>query len=217
MSFIRPFIAPVTGLLLRTLYSDRKRKWSQHDLARHLGVARETLRDELHVLQRAHVVTAEDEGRKRLYSADPRCPIHEELRSMLAKSYGIVEEIRELLVPYKSGIKWAFVQDFGIDLENAAIEPVAHVIGVIDYDDLRPRWFKSMNRLNRDFKIKYHALPFFEQHVRLRHPVALSVIDCEKIWLYGDPPGLQRLKRQRPRKGDQIWGPLPTDGIRPTS
>lgn len=210
MSFIDPFVSPAQAALLRLMFRRPSQHWSQHQLARELQFPRTTVEHQLHRLVRATVIAQQQSGRTVQYWLNDRCPIRQELESMLLKSYGIVEEIRETLLPFEKGIKWSFVRDIGADFRNSDVTPVAHVIGVVDYEELRPRLVKLMHRLARPVHVDYQYTGEFEPHVRLRHPIAMDIINCEKIWLQGDPKTLLKLKRQRPRKDDRIIGPPPT-------
>lgn len=216
MSYSDAFFNPIQSELLRTLYADEKRPWYQRELAAYLEIPLTTLQRELQELVRVGFLVATQRGRKMLYRLNSSCPIHNEVRSILVKTYGVVDEIAALLRPFNKSIESSFVRDTGPALHQADFPIVVHVIGTVDLDELRPKIWQLSNRLGRQIRIDYQAQWVFEQHVRLRHPVAMDIMNCRKIWLKGDAGTLTKLKTHRPRKGDRIWGPPPDDRIWPT-
>src|ERR1700730_4904948 len=64
---------------------------------------------ELSRLEAAGLVTARRIGSQRHYQANPHSPLFKELRSIIRKTVGLVEPLRQALAPVASKIASAFV------------------------------------------------------------------------------------------------------------
>ena len=109
MSSIGALFPRTRRTLLAVLLSAPERPWYISDLARHLGVPASSLQRELASLTHAGVLRREQNGNRVYYQAEPTFPLFPELRSMFAKSTGLVEQITAALEPLASGIDFAFL------------------------------------------------------------------------------------------------------------
>src|SRR3954470_15751786 len=102
------FTGPKQGILAATLM-DPDRWWYLSDLARHLGVHHATLQRELTRLTKAEILLRKKDGNRAYYRANRDSPIFPELRTLIAKTAGLVDELRNILLPFSSSIQVSFV------------------------------------------------------------------------------------------------------------
>src|SRR6476646_10840053 len=92
------------------------RAWYLHDLARHLHVRPSTLQRELAALTGAGVLKTHRQGRMVYYQADQESPVFGDLRSLLMKTAGLIDVLRDALEPFGQQITAAFI--FGSIAQN---------------------------------------------------------------------------------------------------
>lgn len=103
--FFGAYRRQVLGLLL--LHPDES--FHLREIARVTQTQPGTLRRELTQLADAGVLSREKIGNLVRYRADNSCPIYEELRSILKKTAGVVDVLRDALAPLCDRITVAFV------------------------------------------------------------------------------------------------------------
>ena len=95
----------VLGLLL--MHTDES--FHVREIARLTGTVAGTLHRELVKLADAGVLVKKHVGNQIRYSANPDCPIMDELTSILRKTSGIVDVLADALLPLSEKISFAFV------------------------------------------------------------------------------------------------------------
>lgn len=103
--FFGTYRRQVLGVLL--LHPDEA--FHLREIARVTQTQPGTLRRELAQLAQAGVLATEKVGNLVRYQADRSCPIYEELRSILKKTSGVIDVLREALSPLRDRIAVAFV------------------------------------------------------------------------------------------------------------
>ncbi len=78
-----------------------EREWYLLELARHLGVTPSSIQRDLAAFVHAGVLKRRADGNRVYFRADMDCPIFTELRSVLLKTVGLVEVLREALAPFR--------------------------------------------------------------------------------------------------------------------
>src|SRR5438309_12038926 len=96
------------AILSATLLQPQK-PWYLNDLARHLRVRPSTLQRELAALTGAGILKSHRQGRMVYYQADPQSPIFAELQSLLTKTTGLIDVLRDALEPLARRIAVCFV------------------------------------------------------------------------------------------------------------
>jgi len=94
---------------LAVLLLHPERSWYFSDLAKELGFPASTLQRDLKRLAAAGVLKTWKEGNRAYFQADETAPIFGELHSLLAKTSGLVEILREALSSVAKKVRWAFV------------------------------------------------------------------------------------------------------------
>ena len=79
------------------------------ELERITGINARHLLRELHGLRDAGIIAPTKVGNVVLYKFDPECPIYEDLQSIVLKTVGLVDVIREMLEPFSDKIQMAYI------------------------------------------------------------------------------------------------------------
>ena len=95
--------------LLAALYAHPERQFMTTDLVRRAGVGTGAAMRTLAAMVGAGIVSVARSGNQRLYSANASSPVFHELRSLVLKTVGAVEPLREVLRPFGPRIREAFI------------------------------------------------------------------------------------------------------------
>jgi len=135
---------------MAVLLVDPDRSWYGRDLARHLKLAPSTLQRDLKRLERGGLVRAWRNGNRVYYQAQAESPIYPELRSLLVKTVGLVDVVREELLPLREKIRVAAIYG-SIAAGTARTESDVDllIVGDVDFADLTAVVAKVSSRLLR--------------------------------------------------------------------
>lgn len=155
------------------------------------NVSRELIR-----LEKAGIVVSTTEGRQKYYQANSKSPIFNELKSIVRKTFGVADVIREALAPVSDGIKAAFI--FGSvarssDDRKSDIDVM--IIGDVTFDEVVSALSPAENTLGREINSVVYPVTEFSKKVNKDHYFVKNVLGKEKIFLIGDEDELARLGR----------------------
>ena len=106
---IEALFPAIRRAILATLLLHADREWYFRDLAKHLSVQPSSLTRELRNLTDAGILRLREDGNRVYYQAEPSCPFLPELRGLMMKTAGLVDVLREVLLPFEALIVSAFV------------------------------------------------------------------------------------------------------------
>src|SRR5205807_417725 len=95
--------------ILATTLMHPERWWYLSDLARHVGQPPSSLQRELSSLVNAGILHRKRDGQRVCFQPDAECPLFPELRSLMIKTAGLIDVLRDALVPFTKSIRMAFV------------------------------------------------------------------------------------------------------------
>lgn len=155
---------------------------------------RGTVQRELLNLTDAGIITREVEGRQVYYQANEKCPIFNELKNIVRKTFGIADIIRQSLVSVSEYIQAAFI--FGsiaksTDDRRSDIDLM--VIGEISFGDVSSLLHEAEEKLSREINPVVYPMAEFKEKVKEDHYFVKKVLEGEKIFLIGDDSELARL------------------------
>jgi len=101
--------SPVQQRVLGLLFGQPGRRFQSAEIIRLAGSGTGAVHRQLTRLEAAGWVTTTRIGNQKHYQANADCPAFEELRSLIAKTIGLVEPLRRALEPLLSDIQVAFV------------------------------------------------------------------------------------------------------------
>lgn len=155
---------------------------------------RGTVQRELKTLTDAGIITREMEGRQVYYRANEKCPIFNELKSIVRKTFGVADVVRQSLVSVAGKIRAAFI--FGSvawsgDDSRSDIDLM--VIGEISFGDVSSLLHEAEEKLGREINPAVYPVAEFKKKIKEDHYFVKNVLEGEKIFLIGDDGELGRL------------------------
>lgn len=118
-----------------------------------MGVA--TIKRELDRMLASGILHMNKIGNQHHYQANPGCPIYGELITIIKKTVGLTEPIREALEPLSKKIDWAFV--FGSvasGKESAASDIDLMIIGDVGFSEAANALYSIQEALGREVNPK---------------------------------------------------------------
>ena len=95
--------------VLGLLYSQPGRSFYTKEILRLTGMGVATIKRELDRMVAAGILTLRRQGNQHHYQANPDCPIYQELLSIVRKTIGVVDVLKQALEPFTDRIDWGFV------------------------------------------------------------------------------------------------------------
>ncbi|HUX82055.1 MAG TPA: nucleotidyltransferase domain-containing protein [Halothiobacillus sp.] len=144
----------VLGLLL--LHPDQR--YYLREIARLTGTTAGTLARELTKLVKAGVITVQKVGNQSHYSANPDCPVFDELASILRKTSGLTDVLADALLPLADQIEVAFI--FGSVASGKARSESdidLMVIGDVSFKAVVTALYSLQERLGRELNPKVYS------------------------------------------------------------
>jgi predicted nucleotidyltransferase/predicted transcriptional regulator len=157
-------------------------------------IGRGTVQRELKNLTDTGIIIREVQGRQVYYRANNRCPIFDELKSIVRKTFGVADVIRHSLAAVADRIQVAFI--FGsIASGNAgkASDIDVMIVGDISFGDIVALLSGAEEQLGREINSVVYPVAEFKQKAKGDHHFVKSVLESEKIFLVGDEGELARL------------------------
>jgi DNA-binding transcriptional ArsR family regulator len=179
------FPATRKAILAATLMQP-ERWWYLSDLAQHLGVPPSTLQRELASLVEAGILRRKRDGNRVYFQPDPDCPLLPELTGLMTKTAGLLDVLREALVPFASSIRWAFVYGSVARAEvRSASDVDLMVVGSVGLADLVSALRKAERRLGRPINPTVYTPEEFVQKRQAGHHFLKTVLQDEKLAIMG--------------------------------
>jgi predicted nucleotidyltransferase len=157
-------------------------------------IGRGTVQRELKNLTDTGIVTREVQGRQVYYRANAQCPIFNELKSIVRKTFGVADVIRQSLETVADKIRVAFI--FGSVARSADDRKSdfdVMVVGRISFGDIVTLLSPAEEKLGREVNAVVYPIAEFKQKVKEDHYFVKTVLEGEKIFLIGDEGELRRL------------------------
>ena len=151
------------------------------------AVERELLR-----LERSGLVSVERSGNRKHYRANRSSPIFPELHSLILKTVGLSEPLRQALEPYAAKIKVAFVYGSVAKKTDTARSDIdLMVLGEdLTYSDLFSVLQNAETILSRSINPTIVSPQEFGRKLRQQNPFIMGVRKQPKIFLFGSEADL---------------------------
>jgi len=153
---------------------------------------------ELARLAESGILTVQIEGRQKYYKADPRSPVFDELRSLAVKTVGLGDIMRSALLPFRNRIRAAFIYgSFARGRADAKSDIDIIIIGEISSAEAAPAISAAQQQLRREINSTIYPLDEFRSKLAGGSHFLNSLMQAEKIFIFGDEHELARLAEKR--------------------
>ncbi len=141
--------------LLTLLFGQPERSFYTNEILRHTGMGVATVTRELDSLLTAGILKSTRIGNQRHYQANPQCPVYTELSSIVKKTMGVVEILRNALTPMAAKIKFACVYgSIASGKEVSASDIDLLLIGKLDFAEVVTLLYPAQSTLGREINPK---------------------------------------------------------------
>lgn len=144
--------------VLGLLYVQPQKSFYTKEILRLTGMGVATIKRELDRMVAASILTFKKIGNQHHYQANPDCPIYHELLSVVKKTFGIADTIKQALSPISAQIFRAFIFGSvasGKETSNSDIDIM--VIGDCKFSEVAGLLYNSQELLGREINPKIYS------------------------------------------------------------
>jgi len=183
--------------VLALLYGQADKSFYTKQILDGVKIGRGTVQRELKNLTDAGIIVREVQGRQVYYRANEKCPIFNELKSIVRKTFGVADVIRQSLAGGTSKIRVVFI--FGsvarsADDRRSDIDLM--VVGKISFGDAVSLLGQAEEKLGREISPVVYPVAEFKKKVKDDQHFVKTVLEDEKIFVIGDENELRRLAKR---------------------
>jgi predicted nucleotidyltransferase len=180
--------------VLALLYGQADKSFYTKQILDGVKIGRGTVQRELKNLTDTGIIIREVQGRQVYYHANEKCPIFNELKSIVRKTFGAADVIRQSLASSARKIRIAFI--FGsvarsADDRRSDIDLM--VVGRISFGDVVSLLGPAEEKLAREINPVVYPIAEFKKKVKDDQYFVRTVLEDEKIFVIGDDHELGRL------------------------
>lgn len=141
--------------VLGLLYGQPDRSFYMKEILRLTGMGVATIKRDLDRMLAAGILHMNKIGNQHHYQANPGCPIYVELITIVKKTVGLTEPIRQALSPLSKKIDWAFVfGSIASGKESAASDIDLMIIGEVGFSEAVNALYLVQEALGREVNPK---------------------------------------------------------------
>lgn len=184
--------------VLGLLYGRPDESFFVREVARTTGAALGAVQKELKGLAAAGVLNRSVRGRQVYFSANRESPVYPELRSLIAKTAGVVDVVRGGLEALGAAVEAAFV--FGSMAkggQRGTSDIDLFIIGRVGFGPVVDALSESQRLLGRDINPVVQSRAEFARRVRANDHFVTAVLQTPRLFVIGDDSELERLAGKR--------------------
>jgi predicted nucleotidyltransferase len=183
--------------VLALIYGQADKSFYTKQILDAVKIGRGAVQRELKNLTDTGMIIREVQGRQVYYHANERCPIFNELKSIVRKTFGVADVIRQSLASSARKIRIAFI--FGsvarsADDRRSDIDLM--VVGRISFGDVVSLLGQAEGKLAREINPVVYPTAEFRRKVKEDHHFVKTVLEGEKIFVIGAEDELRRLAKR---------------------
>ncbi len=191
--------------VLSLFFGQPDRRFLQKEVIKRIGLGSGTVQRELERLSRAEILVRTTEGRQTYYQANHRCPVFEELRGLVRKTFGVTQVLQQALEPIANRIDVAFIFGSvasGTERSESDLDLMV-VANDVTLSDLIPAVRETERELGREVNPSVYTPKEFSRRLAERQNFLSNVVEGPKLFLIGDEHELGRLAKVRLAEGAQ--------------
>lgn len=172
--------------VLALLFGQPDRSFYVREVVVAAGTGASQVQKELDNLARAGLLLREPRGNQVWFRANPDAPVFPELKSLVAKTFGIADVVRDALQPFARKISSAFIYGSVARAEHDASSDVdVLVVGNLPPSKLASAQLELGRVLGRRVSFVVYDPAEFGKHIADREHFIGSVMTQPRIWLLG--------------------------------
>jgi predicted nucleotidyltransferase len=180
--------------ILGFLYSQPDKSYYLRELARHARTGLGAVQREVALLTEAGILHRSVRGNQVFYQANRNNPIFPELKSIIAKTAGTHDILRESLLPLRPRIEAAFVYgSIARNEERAESDVDLLVVGEVAFTKVAAAVTPAQKKLGREINPTVYPLVEFQSKLKANNHFLKTVLRQKKLFIFGDENELSRL------------------------
>lgn len=173
--------------VLAKIFLEPQRDFRLRELSRLTGISPGAVQHELKQLLGADIILRRESGDLVTYRANPGCPIFEALRSIVERTSGVGDLMREALRPASKKIRLALIYGSiakGVNRSQSDLDVL--VVGTISFEELMGLLAPIEEKIGREISPRLFTEPEFKRRLKNRDRFLTSVIEGPTIMLMGN-------------------------------
>jgi len=183
--------------ILSLLFTNPDRDFYVREILRSTGSGQGSAQRELKKLHAAGIIDRYERGNQVFYQADKRCPIFEEISSIILKTIGVAGVLRDSLRQLSARIDVAFIYGSfarGEQVDSSDLD--LFVVGDVSFGEIVSKLKIAEEKLRREINPTVYSVTEFRNKVSQDDHFIGTILDGEKIYLMGDENELTRLEEK---------------------
>lgn len=183
MGYLMPSVR--AEVLTRLLLDDHE--WYARSLARISDLNHAAVRKELIALNAQGIASARRDGNRVYYSANPKCPIYNELKMLVIKTAGVADVLRAALKPLAGRIALAYIYgSFAAGKPRVDSDVDVMVVGDVTFADVVGALERAEKKLGREVNPSVYSLDEYCEKLTQGEGFIFRVHSEAKIMLLGE-------------------------------
>lgn len=173
--------------VLGLLFGNPRRSYYATEIIGMAGAGSGAVQRELARLSESGLVTVRTIGNQKHYQANPDSPLFAELSAIAQKTVGMAEPLRDVLLPFASQIRAAFVYGSVAKRQDVAASDIDLMVisESLSYGDVFAAVEMASQRLGRSVNPTILTSREFAKRVKSNNTFVSRVLSQPKVWLIG--------------------------------
>jgi predicted nucleotidyltransferase len=188
--------------ILATLFGRPDEEFYLRELGRVAATTASSLQRDLAALVGAGIVLRAVRGHQVYFRANRACPVFDELRGLVLKTFGVADVLKQALQPLSDSIDVAFVYgSVARGEERAASDIDLFVVGEISFGDVVEALAPAQRKLGREINPTVFAPVEFADKADDGNHFVTTVLAEKKLFVIGGANELESVARKRRAAG----------------
>ena len=173
--------------VLGVLFGQPERSFYASELIRDAGTGSGAAQRELARLEGSGLIVARRIGHQKHYQANPASPLYSELRSIVIKTVGLAEPLRDALKPLSSAIRAAFVYGSVAKATDQSASDIDLMIisDGLTYGEVFGALESATRAVGRRVNPTVYTVAEFSERARTENAFVTRVLEQPKLWVIG--------------------------------
>jgi predicted nucleotidyltransferase len=173
--------------VLGVLFGQPERSFYTAELIRDAGTGSGAAQRELARLEASGLIVARRIGHQKHYQANAASPLYSELRSIVLKTVGLAEPLRDALKPLSSAIRAAFVYGSVATATDQSASDIDLMIisDSLTYGEVFGALERVTRRVGRKVNPTLYTTAEFSKRTRTENAFLMRVLEQPKLWVIG--------------------------------
>src|SRR6266567_6088395 len=173
--------------VLGVLFGQPGRSFYASELIRDAGTGSGAAQRELAKLEGSGLIVARRIGHQKHYQANAASPLFSELRSIVLKTVGLAEPLRDALKPLSSAIRAAFVYGSVAKATDQSASDIDLMIisDSVTYGEVFGALEKATRTVSRKVNPTVYTVAEFSKRAQTENAFVTRVLEQPKLWVIG--------------------------------